>query len=143
MVAPEESRHENRRRMGHERSCHWYLTLALLAAGTGTGMVVTVHANGPKVYAVDRYQLRHADPGANYQVLLHLYLGQADCSGSPGATLPVGQIETNVAGNGSVQARFTPEDVVGLRGLSFPIDWTVTQDGVTTHETSCTIVTLD
>nr|MDQ3554037.1 hypothetical protein [Chloroflexota bacterium] len=66
-----------------------------------------------------------------------------DCSGSPVATLPVGQIETNVAGNGSVQARFTPEDVVGLRGLSFPIDWTVAQDGVTTHETSCIIATLD
>lgn len=119
------------------------LTLDPVGGASGSGMVVNIHPNGPQVYAIERYQLRHADRGVTYQVWLHLYIGQSDCDGSPAASLPTAQIETNVAGNGSGQLVLTPEDVAGLRGMSFPINWTVTQGLTTTHETRCTIVTLD
>lgn len=119
------------------------LTLDPVGGASGSGMVVNIHPNGPQVYAIERYQLRHADADASYQVWLHLYIGQSDCDGSPAASLPTAQIVTNVAGNGSGQLVLTPEDVAGLRGMSFPINWTLTQGGITTHETPCTIVTLD
>lgn len=119
------------------------LTLDPMGEASGSGMVVNIHPNGPEVYAIEQYQLRGADPGATYQVWLRLYIGQADCDGSPAASLNTAQIETNVAGNGTGQLVLTPQDVAGLRGMSFPISWSVTQDGITTHATRCTIVTLD
>lgn len=119
------------------------LTLDPVGGASGSGMVVNIHPNGPERYAIEQYQLRGADPDATYQVWLHLYLFAEDCSASPVLSLPTAQIETNVAGNGTGQLVLTPEAVAGLRGLSFPINWTVTQDGVTTHATRCTIVTLD
>ena len=149
------------------RSAAVFLALGLLVAGTapvradavyhterltlnavddgvaGTGMVVNVHPNGPNRYAIENYQLRDADPGATYQVWLNLYLGAADCSGAPAASLATALIRTNGAGNGTGQLVLAPEDVAGLRGMSFPINWTVTQAGTKTHETRCTIVTLD
>jgi hypothetical protein len=119
------------------------LTLDPVGGASGSGMVVNIHPNGPQVYAIERYQLRHAEPRTTYQVWLHLYIGESDCDGSPAASLPTAQIETNVAGAGTGRLVLTPEDVEGLRGTSFPINWTVTQGATTTHETRCTIVTLD
>ena len=119
------------------------LTLDAVGGASGTGMVVNVHPNGPNRYAIENYQLRHADADATYQVWLNLYIGAANCSGAPAASLATAQIRTNGAGNGKGQAVLTPEDVAGLRGMTFPINWTVTQAGTTTHLTSCTTVTLD
>ena len=119
------------------------LALVPVGSAAGSGMVVNIHPNGPQRYAIEQYQLRHADAGAVYQVWLHLYLGANDCSGAPAASLPTAQIRTNTRGNGTAQLVLTPGDVAGLRGLSFPISWSVTQGGTTTHVTGCTIVTLD
>ena len=48
------------------------LTLNAVADGVaGTGMVVNVHPNGPNRYAIENYQLRHADADATYQVWLN------------------------------------------------------------------------
>jgi hypothetical protein len=119
------------------------LVLAPVSNAAGSGMVVNIHPNGPKVYAIEQYQLRHAEANTTYQVWLHLYLGASDCSGAPAASLNTAEITTNRAGNGTAQLVLRPADVAGLRGLSFPINWTVTQNGTTTHVTACTIVTLD
>ncbi len=119
------------------------LTLNAVGGASGTGMVVNVHPNGPNRYAIETYQLRGADAGATYQVWLNLYIGSANCDGAPAASLATAQIQMNGAGNGTGQLVLTPEDVAGLRRMSFPINWTVTQDGTTTHQTRCTIVTLD
>lgn len=119
------------------------LTLNAVGGAAGTGMVVNVHPNGPNRYAIETYQLRGADPNVTYQVSLHLYVGAADCSGTPAASLATAQIQTNGAGNGTGQLVLAPEDVAALRGMRFPINWTVTQAGTKTHETRCTIVTLD
>ena len=119
------------------------LTLSAVGGAAGTGMVVNVHPNGPNRYAIETYQLRAADPNATYQVSLHLYVGAADCSGTPAASLATAQIQTNRAGNGTGQLVLRPEDVAGLRGMSFPINWTVARAGTLTHQTRCTKVTLD
>jgi hypothetical protein len=119
------------------------LTLNAVGGASGTGKVVNVHPNGPNRYAIETYQLRDADAGATYQVWLNLYIGSADCSGTPAASLATAQIRTNDAGNGTGQLVLSPADVAGLRGMTFPINWTVTQGETTTHETPCTFVTLD
>ena len=152
------------------RTAAMFLALGLLVAGTvpvradaayhterltlnavddevaGTGMVVNVHPNGPNRYAIETYQLRHADPNATYKVWLNLYIGSSDCDGTPYGFMETAQILTNGSGNGTGQLVLTPENIAaaGLAsGMSFPINWTVTQAGTKTHETRCTIVTLD
>jgi len=119
------------------------LLLEPIDGAAGTGMVVNVHPNGPERYAIERYQLSHAEQNAVYQVWLHLYLGAADCSAAPAVSLPTAQIATNVAGTGAGQLVLSPDEVAPLRGMSFPINWTTTLGTTTTHATPCAIVTLD
>ena len=119
------------------------LTLNAVSGASGTDRVAHVDPNGPNRFAIENYQLRHADPDVTYQVWLNLYIGSANCSGTPAASLPTAQIRTNGIGNGTGQLVLTPEDVAGRGGMTFPINWTVTSAGTTTHETRCTTVTLD
>lgn len=119
------------------------LVLEPVAGAAGSGMVVNIHPNGPNRYAIEQYQLRHANPNSSYQITLHLYVGASDCSGAPAASLPTAVIQTNRVGNGTAQLVLTPESVAGLRGMSFPINWTASQGATTTHQTACTTVTLD
>jgi hypothetical protein len=145
------------------------LTLALVAAGPvaadqvyhterltlnpvgnppalGSGMVVNIHPNGPQRYAIEQYQLRHGEPNSRYQVALHLYVGAADCSEAPAGSLDTAVIRTNRAGNGTAQLVLTPENIAAaglVAGMSFPINWTLSQGATTTHETRCTFVILD
>ena len=128
------------------------LTLNAVGGAAGTGMVVNVHPNGPNRYAIENYQLRHADPNATYKVWLNLYIGSANCNGAPFGSMETAQIHTNGAGNGTGQLVLTPENIAAaglVSGMRFPINWTVTQEDplthedIRTHETLCTIVTLD
>ena len=115
------------------------LALRGVGGAPGGGMVVNVHANGPNVYAHEIYTLSHAVPGT-YQVVLKLYTGSLDCSGTP-AMLPTAEITTNAVGNGQADVEFTPEMVGELRGSTVSISWTVI--GPATYVTRCTVVTLD
>ena len=115
------------------------LALRGVDGAPGGGMVVNVHANGPNVYAHEIYTLSHAVPGT-YQVVLNLYTGSLDCSGTL-ATLPTAEITTNAVGNGQADVKFTPEMVGELRGSTVSISWTVI--GPATYVTRCTVVTLD
>jgi hypothetical protein len=115
------------------------LALRGVGGAPGGGMIVNVHANGPNVYAHEIYTLSHAVPGT-YQVVLNIYPGTLDCSGTP-IMLPTAEITTNAVGNGRADAKFTPEMVGELRGSTLSISWTVT--GPATYVTRCTVVTLD
>ena len=115
------------------------LALRGVGGAPGGGMVVNIHANGPNVYAHEIYTLRHAVPG-DYQVVLNIYPGRLDCSGTP-IMLPTAEITTNAVGNGRADVKFTPEMVGELRGSTLSISWTVT--GPATYVTRCTVVTLD
>ena len=115
------------------------LALQGVGGAPGGGMIVNVHANGPNVYAHEIYTLNHAVPGT-YQVVLNVYPGSLDCSGTP-IMLPTTEITTNAVGNGRADATFTPEMVGELRGSTVSIRWTVS--GPATYATRCTVVTLD
>jgi hypothetical protein len=115
------------------------LELVGVAGAPGGGKVVNIHTNGPVVYAHEIYTLHHAAPGS-YQVFLNLFLTSLDCSGSV-VPIPTATLETNAAGNGQADAKFTPEDAGDLRGQTFSISWTVV--GPATYQSACTIVTLD
>src|SRR5437588_4283841 len=67
------------------------LALQGVGGAPGGGMVVDVHANGSIVYAHEIYTLSQAIPGS-YQVVVNLYPGNLDCSGSPAISLPTAEI---------------------------------------------------
>jgi hypothetical protein len=115
------------------------LELTGVGGAPGGGMVVNIHPNGPNVYAHEIYTLRHAVPGT-YQVSLNVFPTSLNCTGTALA-LPTATLITNERGNGKAEVKFTPEDVAGLRGMTFSISWTV--DGPATYQTACTVVTLD
>lgn len=106
-------------------------------------MVVNIHPNGPQVYALERYALRNAEASKTYQVWLLLYLGNLSCDGDPALALPTAEVGTNTNGNGLTQFLIRPEDVAPLRGMTISVRWQLTLDDVLTHETRCTVVTLD
>jgi hypothetical protein len=122
------------------------LTLAAVGDAAGTGFVVNIHPNGPLHFAQERYALRHAEPSATYTVSLIIDASALACS-FPGLEIVMkAELTTNAAGSATAPADFffTPEGIPPcLRNVSFPIHWEVTLDGVLTHLTADTVVTLD
>lgn len=108
-----------------------------------SGFVENIHANGPIVFAQERYVLNGASPLTTYQVALNIWVGDTTCAGAPSVVLPTTSFSTNVAGNGVGRARFSPSDAAGLRGLTLGIVWTLSSGGTVAYRTACTDVTLD
>jgi hypothetical protein len=123
------------------------LALEPVGGAQGTGMVVNIHPNGPMVFASERYALRDAEPNASYTVWLVIDASNLTGCDFPGLTIEMkADLQTNAAGNGTSPADFyfQPGGIPPcLRDMSFPIHWEVTLDGVLTHVTDSTIVTLD
>ena len=115
--------------------------IPLLALGDapGGGAVVNAHANGPVSYAHEIYTLQHAVPGT-YEVVLNVYPSSLDCTGAP-LTLITAQFDTNPAGNGQADTKFSPADVGGLSGSTVSAQWTV--NGPATYQSDCSEITLD
>jgi hypothetical protein len=110
------------------------------------GFVVNIHANGPRIYARERYVVAGATPSASYEVWLTAYPSSPNCAGDPGIVLKMAEITTNKAGNGTAQAVFVPEDVVGLvppEGITVGGQWLVKQADTVVYQTACTAITLD
>ena len=108
-----------------------------------SGFVVNIHANGPQVYARERYVLNGALPNTTYQINLLAHLNDPTCTTLP-AILPTATLQTNQAGNGTAQVVFSPEDVTGFPKATHCIAWTVmTLNGAVVYRTECTAVTLD
>jgi hypothetical protein len=118
------------------------LELVPEAGAQGTGFVVNIHPNGPQVFAIERYALRGAIPGATYDVTLVIDGAQALC-GFP-VEIPMASGTTNAAGNLTMQSRVLRPAAVPacLRSETFAIHWEVRSGGTLTH-TASTIVTLD
>lgn len=120
--------------------------IALTPVGTQplrTGFVENIHANGPVVFAMERYVLNGASPETTYQVALNIWVGNLTCTGAPTAVLETASFTTNVAGNGVGHARFSPADADGLHGLTIGIIWTLSIGTTVAYHTACTEVTLD
>jgi len=118
------------------------LELRRLAATSGGGAIVNIHANGPQVYAHEIYTLKGALPGKTYEVNLWVYPFAPSCSGA-GVFFGSTQLTTNVAGNGQADRFFEPGIPPPLIGHTHGVKWTVTLNGVPQYETRCTQVTLD
>jgi hypothetical protein len=108
-----------------------------------TGSVVNIHANGPKVYALERYLLNGALRNHDYEIVLNVHLFDPDCIAGAVPFLSV-PISTNAAGNGHAKApTIPPEAVAGLAG-EHGVNWIVYDNlGTAVYETGCVDVVLD
>lgn len=107
------------------------------------GFVQNIHANGPIVFASERYVLVGATPDATYDVALHLWIGDPACAGAPMAVLPTVSFGTNVAGNGVGKVALPPSAADGLHGATLGIVWVISTGGVPAYTSGCTEVVLD
>src|ERR687897_3739153 len=75
------------------------------------GQVVNIHANGPVIGALERYQVVRAAPQTSYEVWIQLCTdaGFVDF-------IPTAELVTNRQGNGHAQARFTAQDLEPFSG---------------------------
>ncbi len=107
------------------------------ATGATVGFVENIHANGPTIYAQERYVLIGAVPGT-YAVTLTI-----TAAALPGPlVLPSATFTTNAVGNGVGKVTFKPADADGLRGMTVQIFWTV-KSTAATYTTSPQTVVLD
>jgi hypothetical protein len=112
--------------------------IALVSStGETVGFVENIHANGPTIYAQERYVLVGAEPGT-YTVTLTI---TSSALPSP-LVLTSATFTTNAVGNGVGKVTFSPDDADGLRGLTVNVLWTVSSADVTYH-TSLQTVVLD
>lgn len=107
------------------------------------GFVQNIHANGPVVFANERYVLVGASPGTTYDVALRLWVGDPTCAGDPMAVLPTVSFTTNVAGNGVGKVALPPSAADGLHGATLGIVWVLSTGGVPAYTSSCVDVALD
>ncbi len=110
-----------------------------------SGFVIDIHAEGPRIYAQERYHLSGALPGTAYEVVLHIFRS-LDCQGPQVAALPTDSFVTNRAGNGHGSATFRPADAAGLAAQQdeYGLVWNVVvKGGAVAYTTGCQVVALD
>ena len=119
---------------------------AVAGAPLSSGFVVDVHADGPQVYAQERYHLVGALPSTTYQVTLLAYADQG-CTQLVVA-IPEATMTTNVRGNAHGSVTFAPEDVAPFRNptgtATYGLVWVIGPVGQSAaYTTGCQVVTLD
>ena len=105
-----------------------------------SGFVIDIHANGPRVFAHERYVLNGAMPNTTYQVALEVFAESTTCATNI-ATVNTAILRTNTVGNGTAEAFFRPEEVP--HNVTVGIAWEFTSDGGVAYQTACTEVTTD
>jgi hypothetical protein len=110
-----------------------------------SGHVVDIHANGPKIYALERYMINGAKPNTDYQVQLSVSL--TGCNGPQNVLVPTALLVTNAQGNAYGNFTFTPAAVAssGLHAdMTLGITWMLLSGGIAAYQTpSCINVPLD
>jgi len=111
-----------------------------------SGDVVDIHANGPKIGALERYMINGAKPNTSYQVVLAA--SPVDCGADPSIFVPTATLVTNAQGNAHGQWLFTPGDLAPLAGLTFGIRWTLVtaapgNSTIIAYQTPCIVVAVD
>lgn len=106
-------------------------------SGTTVGFVQNIHANGPTIFAQERYVLLGATRGT-YTVHLNIYF-TPDMSGEP-VVLETATFTTNARGNGVGKIALPPSAADGLHGQTIYIVWTVSSTAATYHTTLQTVV---
>jgi hypothetical protein len=117
--------------------------LSSLADGSVHGWVTDIHAEGPTIYAQERYLLRHVSPGETYVMNLFAY-SDTGCTDLVVSVPAIDTITTNVAGNARGSATFVPAAVEGLPRTTYHLRWQVTDSsGAVVYQTECVAVALD
>ena len=106
-----------------------------------SGSVVNIHANGPTVFALERYTLNGALGNHDYELVLMVTPFDPLCESDAVAFASV-PMSTNVAGNSHAGSRITPEQVAGLDG-THGVNWMVFDGDTPVYETGCQVVVLD
>lgn len=119
---------------------------ALDGAPLSSGFVIDIHANGPQVYAQERYHLMGALPSTTYPVTLLAYT-DLGCRGVP-ISIPETTMTTDARGNAHGSVTFTPEDVAAFRNpegiATYGLTWVIGPQGQSaTYTTGCQVVALD
>jgi hypothetical protein len=127
----------------HYPSQHYDLT-PISGAPLQSGFVENIHADGPIVFAHERYVLNGASPDSLYQVVLSIWTSNLTCSGTPTFQLHPGELQTNAAGNAEAGVTFSPQNVeqAGLLGHTVSAMWQVWTGGSPSYETGCEVVPL-
>jgi hypothetical protein len=110
-----------------------------------SGFVVDIHANGPQVFALERYVLAGAAPNTEYQVNLLVFATNSTCSGAP-FVAPETRLQTDTAGNGEAGIVLTPTDIPqSLHHTTISVIWQVVNfgTGAVDYQTACVVVALD
>jgi hypothetical protein len=111
-----------------------------------SGFVQNIHANGPQVYAVERYVLNGASPNTEFYIKPLIYLVNADCTEGVFPFPIENTLTTNHVGNGTTSLTLRPEAAAGLDGLTINVRWQLlvgAPGGPVAYETECAVVTLD
>ena len=119
---------------------------ALGSAPLASGFVIDIHANGPRVYAQERYHLKGALPSTEYQVTLLAY-ADLKCARFL-VSIPQTRMTTNARGNTHGSVTFTPEDVAAFRNpqgiATYGLVWVIGPvDQSAAYTTGCQVVSLD
>lgn len=116
---------------------------SVIGAPLQSGFVIDIHANGPEIYAHERYVLNGAAPNTTYQVSVLIYAFDPTCATTP-IVIPEATLVTNSTGNGTAEKFFAPSDVPpALRGATHGLVWQVSSGGEVVYQTACTPVALD
>jgi hypothetical protein len=102
------------------------------------GQIINIHANGPVIGALERYQVVRAAPQTSYDVWIQMCTdaGFVDF-------IPTAELVTNRQGNGHAQATFTAQDLEPFSGAVVSIRWVLRSGNADVYTTACTTVTID
>lgn len=107
----------------------------LVALEDGQGQVVNIHANGPVIGALERYQMVGATPSTDYEVWIDF------CGAGP--FIQTTTLSTDKHGNGHAKAGFSAEDLAPFSGATVEIQWVLRTGGADAYATPCTTVVID
>ncbi len=127
----------------HTTRLTFFLTLDGTAAGQPqlkAGHVVDIHANGPKVGAIEQYMINGAEPKTSYQVVLRIF---SKCGGDFLFPILTALLATNSLGFAHGSHLFTPADTAPFKSMTVGILWTLVSGDVTAYNTTCIPVTID
>lgn len=117
--------------------------LSSVADGSVHGWVIDIHAQGPRIYAQERYLLHDVEPQQTYVMNLYAY-SDPDCGDLVVAVPGTATMTTNTAGNARSGTTFVPAAVEGLPRTTYYLRWQVTDaSAAVVHETACVPVSLD
>ncbi len=117
--------------------------LSSVTDGSMHGWVIDIHAQGPKIYAQERYLLRDVSPGETYVMNLYAY-SDSDCGVLVVPVPGTATMTANMSGNARGAVTFVPADVEGLPRTTYHLRWVVTDSTGAVHfQTACVAVALD